>query len=187
MGVNRRVCKRLAGVCAFLISFWFSSMVLAQREQFNLLEVKAADLYKFASFVEWPDGSFSEPKAPITIGVLGKDPFGRLLDALVRGETAKGRSFTVKRFDSLEELEFCHILFVCSSEKKRWPAIREKIKNMAVLTVGDFDKFASSGGVISFILVKNTVQFEINNKVAERAGLKISSKLLRLGRPIQEE
>ena len=150
-------------------------------------EFKAAYLYKFANFVEWPDKSFSEPRAPITIGILGRDPFGELLDKLVKGETVNGRLFVVKRFDQPADLDSCHILFVPASEKKRWPAIREKIKDKAVLTVGDFDEFARSGGIINFVLFRNTVQFEINGEAAERAGLKISSKLLRLGRPISEK
>lgn len=150
-------------------------------------EVKAVFLLNFTRFVEWPPDSFPGPGDPIVIGVLGADPFGKLLDEAVRGERVNGRPIVVRRFKNAQELEPCQVLYISSSEKERVPGILELLRDSKTLTVGESDRFASQGGAIRLMTEKNRVRFEINKGAADRAGLRISSQLLRLGRVVGGE
>ncbi len=145
-------------------------------------EVKAAFLYKFISFVDWPEDDLI-----ITIGVLGDDPFGAVLNRLTADKTVNGKKIVVKRFKKVAELEFCHILFISSSEGEHLGEIMKALEHSGTLTVGDMKKFAQSGGIIEFTMEKNKIRFEINIGSARRAGLKISSKLLKLAKICGEE
>lgn len=142
-------------------------------------QVKATYLYNFSKFVEWPANLISDPNTPIIIGILGDDPFGSEIERTIEGKTSNGRRLVIKRFPNLRALEFCHILFISSSERN---SLRQTLAAVGpgVLTVGDADRFVQTGGIINFVLIENTVHFEINKAAAERAGLKISAKLLNL-------
>lgn len=142
--------------------------------------VKAAFLLNFAKFVEWPKKSFDNKKSPIIIGVLGKDPFGPLLESTVHGKTVRKRSIIVKRFKDIKTLQPCHILFVSSSESKRLSKVFTALKDVSALTVGETKRFARDGGILRFTMVAKKVRFEINADAAKRSKLKISSKLLQL-------
>jgi uncharacterized protein DUF4154 len=171
-------------------------------------EAKANFLMNFAEFVEWPEGAFASASAPIIVGVIGEDPFGAALDKM-RDKMVNGRKLEIKRFKGslefrgeetpgrrqadiidrrnkkLQELKSCHILFVGSSEKRFLPSILKPLQNSCVLTVGDMDSFARLGGIINFVNLENKVHLEINLEAAERARLKISSKLLNLATVIK--
>src|SRR6185503_17900412 len=125
------------------------------------------------------------PNTPLVIGVLGNDPFGGEIDRAIEGKTVNGRRLMIKRFASLEAYQYCHILFVSSSEKNSLPRIIAAVGNSGVLTVSETDRFAHIGGIINFVTIENRIRFEINQTAAERAGLKISSKLLSLGRVVR--
>ena len=152
----------------------------AQSQPLSEYQVKAAFLYNFAKFVEWPADAFKDPRAPVMLGIVGEDPFGETLDAMVSGKTVNGRGVVVRRFQHGEDLRGCHILFISSSERKRRARILESVKGSAVLTVGEMDQFVQSGGAIGLLLEENKVRFEINVGAAARARLKISAKLLAL-------
>jgi hypothetical protein len=143
-------------------------------------EVKATFLFNFAQYVEWPPEAFPTPTAPIIIGVLGDDPFGKLLDETVRGETVKNRPIAIHRSRQVENLRHCHILFISKSERSRLGHIIASLTGKHCLTVGETDRFAHNGGVINLRLQGATVRFEVNMEAARRGGLTISSKLLRL-------
>jgi hypothetical protein len=149
--------------------------------EYQEYEVKAAFLYNFAKFVEWPAGSFKDAQAPLLIGILGKDPFGEAFDAL-KDKTIEGRRLLIKRFVKAEDLEKCHILFISAAEKNDVSRVLKITTAWNVLTVGDTKGLAESGVVINFILIKNKIRFEINVDAARRAGLKISSQLLKLAK-----
>ncbi|HEY9421241.1 MAG TPA: YfiR family protein [Thermoanaerobaculia bacterium] len=140
-------------------------------------DVKAAFLYNFTKFVEWPDGAF--PDGSFRICVLGDDPFGRSLMGLTSQEVA-GRKLTVVRARDMEKLEGCHVLFISRSERGRLPEILSEVRDSPVLTVADTRGFLDDGGVINFTLEGSKVRFEISQEAADRARLKISSKLMRL-------
>ncbi len=159
----------------------------AQAEPPSEYQVKAAFLYSFARFVEWPADAFIHPQAPIVLGIVGQDPFGFALDGMVFGKTVNGRGFMVKRLEIGPELRGCHILFISSSEKKNLAYIFESLKGSSVLTVGETDRFVQSGGAIQLLLQDNKVRFEINVGAAALARLKVSSKLLVLARSVVDQ
>ena len=140
-------------------------------------QVKAAFLYNFAKFVEWPD---PRGRAPFVIGVLGDDPFGDVLEQTVTGKTVKSREFAVRRLADAAEAPRVDILFIASSEKSRLPEVLGRLRGSSVLTVGDTDNFVGRGGMVGFRTNGNVVRFDINLRAATRAGLRISSQLLRL-------
>jgi YfiR/HmsC-like len=149
----------------------------AQAPEYDL---KAAFLFNFAKFVEWPASAFAGEQSPLTICVYGEDPFGPNLDAVVQGERVGERSLLVQRPDSLDDLGECHVLFVSRSEKDRLGEVMAEVEGDPVLTVADTDGFLRAGGIINFILESSKVRFLIDQEAAERSGLRISSKLMRL-------
>ncbi|HEV8579352.1 MAG TPA: YfiR family protein [Thermoanaerobaculia bacterium] len=149
-------------------------------------ELKAAFLYNFTKFVEWPAAAFHDDRSSLRLCVLGEDPFGGSLQAIAKEEVA-GRKVTVLRSDLLSDPSGCQILFVSRSEEGRLTAILEAVRDAPVLTVGEMEGFLEVGGIINFILQGSKVRFEINQESAERAGIKISSKLLRLATRVVSE
>lgn len=145
-------------------------------------QLKAAFLYNFAKFVEWPPSAFSGDDAPLAICVYGEDPFGRSLEELVRNERIGNRALEVRRPESLSGLGECHILYVSRSERGRAGEVVSSLGEARVLTVGESESFLHSGGMIGFFLEENKVRFQVNLPAAERSRLKISSKLLRLAK-----
>lgn len=178
------LARRFLLAAAVLLS---AQAVGAQGSRFKEAEVKAVFLLNFAKFVEWPPEAFAGPQAPIVIGVLGADPFGEILDRTIAAESVNGRPVAVKRFESIADLEPCHVLYISSSEKARLPEILAQLETAKVLTVGDMKRFARRGGAINFVSEQNKIRFEINKKAADRAGLKISSQLLKLARMVRTE
>ena len=141
--------------------------------------IKAAFLYNFAKFVEWPPEAFDDEDSTLVLGVLGDDPFGAALQSLA-GKTVRGRRLTIKRFDSLLDLSHCHILFITSSVQEQQQKALQSLEGSNVLTVGEMQRFVQMGGIINFVIRKNKLRFEINLDAGKRAGLVISSQLLRL-------
>ena len=158
---------------------------LATPDTFSEYEVKAAFLYNFAKFIDWPQESGAEPKQPFVIGVLGEDPFGQVLDETVAGKQVRGRGFVVKRFLSANDLEPCHILFIAASERRHLDPIFARLRSRATLTVSEVEGFAESGGMINFTIDALRVRFEINLVVLEDARLKANSQMLNLARIIR--
>jgi uncharacterized protein DUF4154 len=144
-------------------------------------EVKAAFLYNFTRFVEWPPEAFPDANAPLTLCVVGKDPFGEVLDDVVRDETVGGRRLAVVRPGPGDDLAHCQLLFVSRSEHPRLGALLRRLQGKSVFTVGEEEGFLEAGGILRFVRAGRSVRFEINQAAAERAPLKISSKLMRLG------
>jgi hypothetical protein len=150
-------------------------------------QVKAAFLYNFAKFVEWPADAFKTPKDPIRICVLGHNPFGKNLEDLIRGKSIEGRPFELRQVSEAEEASGCHILFVGAADARRFRTAAGNIKTSGVLTVGEAQGFASSGGVVNFKIEDGRVRFEINVEAAEHQQLHISSKLLGLAEIVKAE
>lgn len=152
----------------------------AQSPQPSEYQVKAAYLYNFAKFVEWP--SSGEDKH-IVIGILGQNPFGAVLENTVKNKSVNGHKLEVKTVTSIAELRNCQIAFISRSEKRRLREIRDGLKGANVLTVGDgIEGFIEAGGIINFAIEEDQVRFDINDYNAKMAGLQISSKLLDLAR-----
>lgn len=145
-------------------------------------EVKAAFLYNFARFVEWPKEAWASPDQPFVVGVLGEDPFGETLDRTLAGKTVAERPIVVRRLSSSEGAHEVQILFVSSSEGPRLARILYALTDIPVLTVGEPSGFAEQGGMIGFRTEDRRIRFDINTERAQRAGLRISSQLLKLAR-----
>lgn len=139
-------------------------------------EVKAAFLLNFTKFVEWPRGAFPNARSPISICILGHDPFGRTLDDIVHGEAVNGRSVAIRRIAEVPPNPPCQVIYV-DMETKDLPRVLAGI-GPGVLTVGEGGQFAGDGGIVGFLLQSGRVRFVINQAAAESAGLKLSSRLL---------
>jgi YfiR/HmsC-like len=150
-------------------------------------QVKAAYLFNFLKFVEYPNESFADPLAPIVIGVLGDDPFGSALPQVVTGKTVQGRDLVTRSYRAGEDLRGAHILFISASEKKRLPVILSSLHGSTVLTVSDMEGFLDAGGMVQFLNENDRVRFAINVDATSRAKLKLSSKLLSLAKVVGGE
>jgi hypothetical protein len=142
-------------------------------------QVKAVFLFNFSQFVDWPPAAFADGRSPLIIGVLGRDPFGATLDEIVSGETVNGRPLAVRRYESVEQVDACHILFIDRSQEPQLDAVIAALKGRNILTVGDFEGFARRGGIVRFLTVGNKIRLRVNLAAAQQAKLTISSKLLR--------
>ena len=176
---------------AVVIALWVGASgttgALAQSKEASEYEVKAAFLYNFAKFVEWPPDASRDLSDPLTICIVGQDPFGTVLDEAVRGKTISGHNLVIRRLKPGQTWKGCQIAFISSSEGKDLLSILEGSKRSGVLTVGETEGFAQLGGMINFVIEQERVHFEVNVEDAERAGLKISSKLLSLAKIVREQ
>jgi hypothetical protein len=144
-------------------------------------QLKAAFLYHFAQFVEWPPTAFPDPATPMVIAVLGESPFGEDLEKTISGKSINKHPLEVREIHSATEAtNSCHLLFISSSEKRRLPETLAALRGTSVLTVSETEGFTESGGMINFVLEGTKIRFRINDAAAKSAGLKISSKLLSL-------
>jgi YfiR/HmsC-like len=157
-----------------------SPPAVAQSEPLSEYQVKAAFLFNFAKFIEWP-ADLAESSSLI-LCVVGEDPFGGDLSRVVEGQSVRGRTIAIRRDRFGDDLRSCHVLFVSESETKHVPQILAGLQGHAVLTVSDIDGFAQSGGVLQFFMEQSHVRFIVNLEAASQAKLKINSKLLALAR-----
>ena len=176
--------KRFPPVATLILTALLSAFTRGQT--LDEYQVKAAFLYNFVKFVEWPPQVFKSPTDRIGICILGQDLFGGALDDAVRGKTFEGRMFVVPRISEVRQAGGCQILFVSASESKRVQAILAELEASSILTVGETEGFAAQGGVIDFRLEAGKVRFRVNVDAAERARLKISSKLLSLAQLVKK-
>ena len=148
--------------------------------------VKLAFLYNFTKFVEWPAASYRDAGAPLVICVAGHDPFGPDLEQELRTRTAGGRWVEVRPLKPTDAMSGCQVLFVPVTEKDPDRIVRA-LYGSNTLTVGETEGFAARGGVINLTVEENNVHFEVNELAANRAGLKISSKLLSIAKIVKEQ
>ncbi|MFZ0414563.1 MAG: YfiR family protein [Candidatus Acidiferrales bacterium] len=149
-------------------------------------KVKAAFLYNFAKFIEWPPQTFPGGNSPIILCVYGSDPFRGELEATVLGKKIDGRGFETRHMNRIEELRVCHMVFVSEAEAKRAPEILAALKDAPLLVVGESQGFAAEGGEIQFVLEDGKVHFLVNTDAVGRAHLKVSSKLLSLAQIVRD-
>jgi hypothetical protein len=175
---------------AFLILALCSSLGNASADEKSFApseyQVKAAFIYKFATYVHWPPGRAADEYRPFVIGILGDDPFGSQFEEIVRGQRVQKRPIHLIRFREIEDLTRCDILFISASERMKLRKILEKLGDAPVLTVADMDDFAERGGMINLTNEGNRIRFAINVAAIERARLKAASQLLRLATIVRE-
>jgi hypothetical protein len=159
-----------------------AALSTAARSQSLEYEIKAAFLYNFARFVTWPPDAFASSEAPLSICILGEDPFGPRLDELVAGERVEKRPLIVRRLERPAEAATCHMLFVSPSERARFGTILAAVDTHRVLTVSDTMEFLGAGGHVSFFLESNRVRFAVNAAATGGSEFQVSAKLMQVAR-----
>jgi hypothetical protein len=150
-------------------------------------QLKAIFLLNFIRFVEWPSDAFQSAGDPLVVGILGKDPFGSVLDQTVASKTINGRAVIVRRISGAAAIRSCQVIFLAGSDARRANDMASTVVSRGILIVGESEGFAERGGMINFVVEDKHVRFEINPSAATRAGLKISSKLLQLAIVVGEK
>jgi hypothetical protein len=183
-GWTIRHASRMRGqfTSAVILGFVITTALLGQ---INEYEVKAFFLYNFTRYVEWPSQRFNSSDDPITICILGQNPFGRALQQAIHGKVVEGRTLVVRQISDIQPQCKCHILFVNASERKRFRSTAGAVRGTGVLTVGETEGFVNDGGLINFKVEDGKVRFEVNVEAVGQEQLRISSKLLSLARIIK--
>jgi uncharacterized protein DUF4154 len=178
----------LASIVALLLAAYFSLLNQAVYADHSRTEVqiKAAYLFNFLKFVEWPSDAPAEPQGKWVIGVVGDSPVGGELKRMAEGKSVDGRSLLVKTIRATDGLRGYNIIFVSASEEKHFPSILIALQGSCVLTVADFDNFIRHGGMIQFVAQGDRVRVDIDVGATGRARLKVSSKLLSLAQAVTE-
>lgn len=181
----RKVCRLLFATLAFC---WLSAVPVSQSEGAAPLEyqVKAAFIYKFINFIEWPARAWRTTGNTIVIGVFGESPILEALNSLP-SKKIQGRYIKIKHIKNLQDLKSCHIVFIGTVKKPSMKNILDHLKGACVLTISDTKEFARMGGMINFFLDKEKIRFEMNPDAAKEAELKISSKILRLAKIVRTQ
>jgi hypothetical protein len=159
----------------------------AQQPKPNEFQVKAAYLYNFGRFVEWPGANPSDKGGSFEICVLGMDPFGQTLDATLSSATIGGKSVMAKRISKPQDADDCRIVFISSSEENHLKDVLAALEKTNVLTVSDIPGFSQRGGMIGFILDGSRVRFDVNLASAQGAGLTLSSELLKVATSVRRD
>jgi len=165
--------------CLFAVLFLPFSICFAQDSRPTESQVKAAYLYNFGKFVEWTSAR-GTVSGPFQICVLGRDPFGAVLDSTVNGESIAGKKISVQRIHRIQDATGCNILFISSSEEGHLATILSEAERMRLLTVSDIPHFAERGGVIGLVSQEDRIRFEVNRSTAEESHLLLSSELLKV-------
>jgi hypothetical protein len=148
-------------------------------------QVKAAFLFNFAKYVDWPPQAFADATAPLVIGLVGADAIGDDLAKTIAGRSVNNRPLTVQRLPADADFKGCHLLFVGAAERHRQAEILGKVKGASILSVGEADNFLEQGGVMNFVKRDNRIRFQVNLDAARQAQLNVSSKLLGVAESIK--
>jgi hypothetical protein len=149
--------------------------------------LKAAYLYNFANYIEWPASAFPSDTSPFTIGVLGSDPFGTILDEVAATKKVHDRRIVIARFANAGQVKPCQILFIASSVSRSQRAdAQARLANLPVLVICDSGAEQSPGEVIHFITENNRIRFTVNARLAKQSDLRISSKILALAKTVTD-
>jgi hypothetical protein len=176
------------GTAQLILAIFVAFGVIAAAEAGELSQdrqTKAGFIVNFAEFTEWPATAFANEKAPLNIGILGTDPFGKYLEKLVENDELKGRRARVLRYRKVEEIKTCHILYVSESEGPRLGRILRALKERPVLIVSEIENSVMRGVMIEMRTFDRRVHLAINLESAKAAHLTLSSKLLRLGEIVE--
>jgi len=147
--------------------------------------IKAAFLYHFAQFSTWPEEVLGDAATPIRLCILGKNPFGDTLKQL-EGKTVHNRPLEIRHLPAGTSAQGCHVVFMGPMPVQMLKTTLAQLQHRPVLTVGEGEDFLKQGGIVRLIEEKNRIQFEINVTAARRAGLQLSTRLLRLAQIYEE-
>lgn len=181
---SARINRGLRNCHVFLCALWltmFSANV--QADPPTEYEVKAAFVHNIAKFVEWPASVSAQ--GTLRLCILDQEAFGEAAENLLRDKPVGSKVWEVVPLSTRASLKECKVLFIGAAEAGELPRLLDILKGSPVLTVGDTGGYAEQGVIINFYREQDKVRFEINKDAAERAGLKISSHLLKLARIVQ--
>jgi hypothetical protein len=188
MNYFKTYCRRLA-LLLWLVGWQLLPGIdnaLAQTTSAEEYAVKAAFLYNFAKFVNWPENDFASLDAPLVIGVYGGNPFADDFDRMFVGKKIRTHPMVFKVIKSLDDAKTCQILFVCPPAQSEASKLLDVVRAAHVLTVTEnMPHFGQCGLVVDFVTEQDKIRFEINNAAAAKAGLTISSKLMALAKPLE--
>lgn len=164
---------------------WFcpAPVVSAQGSDPGEYNLKAAFLFHFAQFVEWPEGAFQNTDSPLVYCTIGEDPFQGALDASFKGKAIGPHSLQVRHLKDSSESQGCHVVFL-GKVKRRVPEELAILQGKPILTVGETEQFVRDSGMIGFCIEENKIRFNINLDAAEKANLRISARLLMLAKTV---
>src|SRR6185312_3570648 len=166
---------------------WMGAGSVAQAQSSREYDLKAVLLFNLIRFVEWPNASFADPESPFVIGILGRDPFGKVLDDVVGPESYGKHKILVVRLRDSEAAKACQLLFIGADEGKNIPRILSRLQGRALLTVGDFEGFTSRGGMVALNQgVDGKIRLRINLDAVRSTGLTVSGKLLRVAEIVNQ-
>ena len=154
------------------------------RHQQLVLQTKARFLDTFARYVDWPKETFTTSRNALVIGVLGEDPFGKLLDATLENRKFNQQPIQCARFQRVEDVRACQVLFIAEPDPSRLKQILVRLRGKNILTVSDADGFLDQGGQIQFVLDERRLKFEVNLDAVRKAGLDLDANLLRAARRV---
>ena len=174
MRKGRRWIRLLLGLCAML-----PAAVMATPDE---AEIKAAFIYNFAKFVEWPSTALATTDALQICVPDDKTLDGKL--SLLQGREAQGHAIHIRAISSSDELTGCNILFIGAADDARGHLLRN-VGGLPVLTISDATSFAQQGGMIGLFVESNHVQFAVNRVIAEQSGLKLSARMLQMAHIVQ--
>jgi len=175
---------RLTAVWVVVASLSCGNSVRGQNNPTGEYEIKAAFLFHFAQFVEWPAGAFKDGNSALTYCTVGGDPFRGALDDGLRAKVIGERGIRVEHLKQLDAVHDCQIVFIGAAQSKNAASILASVKGDPVLTVGETPHFAEDGGMIGFCLEGNKIRFEINAGAVSAAKLKMSARLLTLAKTV---
>jgi hypothetical protein len=181
------VCRDLILISVLIFSARAVLVAAASPErQVSEYEVKAAYVYYFAKFTEWPAEILPNSNSPIVIGVVGDSEFASMLEKIVKGKTVQNHPITIHNLKIPADLSGCHIIYISSFEQQRANQIAGDLRSAPILTVTEAEKSSRSKGLINLVVEEGKVHFEVDLPGAAKARLKISSKLLRLANAFSE-
>lgn len=176
--------RRAAAMCVPLLLI--SAAGIRAQGHPSEYDVKAAYLFAFGKFVQWPAAAAGPPKGRFAICVLGQDPFGAALDSIVAQGRIDGMTAVARRISKAEQITQCRVVFISSSEEKQLNQILASLDKAQILTVSDIAGFARRGGMIEFVLDGKNVRFDVNLAAARSAGLVLSSELLKVALNVRD-
>jgi hypothetical protein len=167
---------RVTSACVLLLLYTVGSTQPTVTSEYQL---KAAFLFNFLQFVDWPTNAFDSPDQSIALCILGPDPFGAELDSVIAGERINGRSIEIRRLTEVVPAANCHLLYVNVRSRQGLRRALEQLRGLPVLTVSDATAFSGEGGMIEFVRQEDRIRLRVNLRAASEARLRLSSKLLR--------
>jgi hypothetical protein len=182
MGIKKYLKVNASCIAIIVFLLIYPSLTIAQESL--EYQVKAAFVHKFIKFTKWPLSAFESNNSPLVIGIMGESPIWSGLKDL-ENKPVMGRKLKIVKVNKPDLEQKCHIIFFSKTKIRKAKKLLQKIDKLKILTIGESDWFSENGGMINFIIVRGKLRFEINVAAVNRSGLKLSSKLLRLGKIIE--